>query len=292
MEIVMMKYLLILFSMVSYTFATQENYSEIEYPKYPNIDKSFYNSDTSDPVAEYYEYENPYNMIDYYPLYPEEITNDNDNTQYQKPKKYKLSEIDIAIIPSPERTYNYPIIEMTEQEFYDLILQDYYKNILQTTTNIYNKIQQDYYYNSNISQIVNNIYTQLPKKEQDLIRLAILDYELEKQRNYLYFLPAVNNILAQKKLLSYELTNTMQQPLSSDSEQIRLKSLIQVIIEKEIMISNLIIFQKEIDKKLYQNLREKIATIINEWLYNELIKPPHTRVELLKTLNIIFNDNK
>ncbi|MGL5956847.1 MAG: hypothetical protein ACRC0X_09690 [Brevinema sp.] len=103
----------------------------------------------------------------------------------------------------------------------------------------------------------------LPLQEKSLIIEAIQDYNQEKELYTLELLPALTDVLNQKAFLEMELQNILLDSYSPGIQS-QIVTLEKVINEKNIMLQNLKIFEHRQHEQLYNLLKTKVITILNQ----------------------------
>lgn len=104
----------------------------------------------------------------------------------------------------------------------------------------------------------------LPKSEQHLINVAIIEYHHEKNKLEEQFLPAIIDVLSQKIFLEIELSKINTYSMNED-EKIRKQAIETVLEEKNTMLYNLESIKINNENALYDDLRLKVSTVLNRW---------------------------
>ena len=136
----------------------------------------------------------------------------------------------------------------------------------------YNYYDDDYYATdfNNIPKpltMLPSIFEQLPIQEQNLINLAIAEFEIEIEYYSLELAPAITDLLQQKILLELELFNLTELEIPTMQDLQNIQAIKQVIAEKNQMLTNLILIKNTTGEKLYKELKLKLAGILSRWLY-------------------------
>ncbi|MGL4677489.1 MAG: hypothetical protein ACRCWI_07465 [Brevinema sp.] len=108
----------------------------------------------------------------------------------------------------------------------------------------------------------------LPPQEQVLITRAILEYCQEKELYTLELLPAFTDVLNQKTFLEMELKNILLDSYSPELQK-QIETLDKVINEKNTMLTNLKAIEYRQNQQLYNLLKTKIITILNQLMIRQ-----------------------
>ncbi|MDK2817928.1 MAG: hypothetical protein KFW21_00585 [Spirochaetota bacterium] len=119
------------------------------------------------------------------------------------------------------------------------------------------------------TEISPSIFKQLPLHEQNLINFAIVEFEKDIELYSSILSPAVKDILQQKLLLEITLSDIIKFENNTPQDFQNIQAIKQVIAEKNQILINLILIENDTNKKLYQELKKKLSTILSQWLYTE-----------------------
>ena len=159
------------------------------------------------------------------------------------------------------------------------ISYDHYNNYnyLESDYYDYESLDSDYTFDNEYSSDFNDIpkpltmlpsiFEQLPIQEQNLINLAIAEFEIEIEYYSLELAPAITDLLQQKILLELELFNLTELDNVTAQDLQNIQAIKQVIAEKNQMLTNLILIKNTTGDKLYKELKLKLAGILSRWLY-------------------------
>ena len=153
------------------------------------------------------------------------------------------------------------------------ISYDYYNNYNYLESDYYDYENLDNYYTSDFNNVpkplttLPSIFEQLPIQEQNLINLAIAEFEIEIEYYSLELAPAITDLLQQKILLELELFNLTELEDITIQDLQNIQAIKQVISEKNQMLTNLILIKNTTGEKLYKELKLKLASILSRWLY-------------------------
>lgn len=127
-----------------------------------------------------------------------------------------------------------------------------------------------------------NILSQLPQKEQELIRNAVLLFSINKQKMFLEFRPILEQTTFARDSLRLELTILLAQETNQDVIQDKGKTLIKQIIRKEQEIVNLQQAKKKNLENIRGIMRKNITKIINSWLTSTSVITESSLIDLFK----------
>ena len=171
------------------------------------------------------------------------------------------------------------------------ISYDYYNNYNYLESDYYDYENLDNYYTSDFNNVpkplttLPSIFEQLPIQEQNLINLAIAEFEIEIEYYSLELAPAITDLLQQKILLELELFNLTELKIPTTQDLQNIQAIKQVIAEKNQMLTNLILIKNTTGEKLYKELKLKLAGILSRWLYTG-----NNTIEMLFNSSDLYNN--
>ena len=133
------------------------------------------------------------------------------------------------------------------------------------------------------------LFDQLPYKEQDLITLSLLKYQVESQKNILYFSPALNDLQNEIAYLNLQMDTLATLTAPTPMDYTTMNSLAKVLVEKEQMVSNIKKLKERNEIFLNLELREQIQTTVNDWLQLELKIQNNILTELIQEVGMRIN---